>query len=143
MPCHPHAPPRSHRSLHPAGPGRRGFTAIELVTVIGIALVLISSGTVASIPMLRRAAFNQALGRLEDLSRQARHLARPSDDQTACYGLVVTQDGDRLRASITRGATPTSATIAMGAGGAPLATVDLGPSLRLHTGASHATATAL
>ena len=143
MPCHPRDPLSTNRSLHCGGQRRGGFTAIELATVIGIAMVLISSGTVATMPMLRRAAFNQALGRLEDLSRQARHLARHSDDQAAFYGVVVKQDGNHLRASITRGANPSSATIAMGASGAPLAEVDLGASLRLHLGPSHANANAL
>ena len=143
MPCRPDDSMCTNGSLHRSGQRRGGFTAIELATVIGIAMVLISSGTVATMPMLRRAAFNQALGRLEDLSRQARHLARHSRDQAAFYGVVVRQDGNHLRASITHGASPSSAAIAMGTGGSPLAEVDLGASLRLHLGPSHANANAL
>ncbi|MBA3683926.1 MAG: hypothetical protein H0W72_01595 [Planctomycetes bacterium] len=123
--------------------GRAAFTAIELAVVLSIVLILVSTGTIATLPMLRRSAFTQSLGKLEDVAAQARMLARRSADLTNFYGVVVRRNGAVTEAAITFGTSATWTKRVIGAGGAELALVDLGPAVVIYGGNSHAGATAM
>ena len=121
-----------------------GFTIIELVIVVAIATILTSTGMVVTMPMLSRGAFNQSLAKLEDLNQQARLLARHQPASVpGFYGVVITQQGERLHGAITFGTNASSATIALDGSGKPLGEADLGLKVRLFTGSSHGSATML
>jgi type II secretory pathway pseudopilin PulG len=120
---------------------RVGFTAIELAAVISIVLILVSTSAAATLPMLRRAAINQSLSRLEEVNAQASLLARRSSDTTAFYGVVIRRDGSQLRAAVTFGTSATWANRAIGATGEPLRVADLGSLAQLYVGSTHASAT--
>ncbi|MBA3683649.1 MAG: type II secretion system protein [Planctomycetes bacterium] len=124
---------------------RAGFTATELAVVISIILILASTGAIVTLPMLRRAAFGQAVAHLEDVARQAQMLARGSRVSASSdrYGVVILRDVDDVRVAITYGPASTWGDLAVATDGQPLKVAMLGPSAVIYQGATHAVASPL
>lgn len=121
---------------------RSGFTAIELATVMSIMAILLSTGAIASIPAIRRAAFSNAVAKLEDVAQQARSLAMASRTQAETYGVVIRNDQGRLVAAVTYGTSAGVGTIATRSNGEPLLQREIGQ-FQFFRGTSHAAATAM
>ena len=82
-------------SLHPSRRSRQGFTAIELLMVIGIMMILMAAAVPSIIPALRKGALNNVAGDITACWRQARALAMNSTVPTGLkppfYGIVIFQ----------------------------------------------------
>ncbi len=76
------------------GTGRAGFTALEMLVVLGVIIVLSSMAVMAVVPSLRRGRVNDAAGAVIEVSRHARRLAmqRKSTPDDAHYGVVIYHD---------------------------------------------------
>ncbi len=122
---------------------RAAFTAIELAAVISIVLILVSTGTIATLPMLRRATFNQSLAKIEELNAQASVLARRSANTASFYGVVIRRNGAGLEAAISFGPSATWTNRALTSTSQPLASIELGPLAMIYRGSTWATATEL
>ncbi len=77
------------------GTHRRGFTAIELLIVIGLMLILMAVAVPSVIPALRKGALNNAATDITSCWRQARYLAMttaiPSGINPPHFGMIIRQ----------------------------------------------------
>ena len=75
--------------------GRAGFTAIELLVVIGIMMILLGVAVPTMMPAIRRGKINSALNDISGAWRQARILAMmnaiPSGVAPPHFGIVINQ----------------------------------------------------
>jgi prepilin-type N-terminal cleavage/methylation domain-containing protein len=73
---------------------RRGFTAIELLTVVGVVLILATMAVPAIVPAMRRGQVNDAANAIIQVSKEARllamHGAAPADNRH--YGVAIIDD---------------------------------------------------
>ncbi|MBA3708540.1 MAG: prepilin-type N-terminal cleavage/methylation domain-containing protein [Planctomycetes bacterium] len=85
----PPVPPHSPQSA-----GRRGFTAVEMLIVIGIISILATMAVPAIVPALRKGRVNDAAGAIVQISQQARLLAikkyAPAGNEH--YGVTIIDD---------------------------------------------------
>jgi len=90
----------SDSAPHRLPAARGGFTAVELLVVIGIMMLLMSIAIPSIIPSLRRGALHNAMNDIESCWRQARYLAMttsvPNGTNPAHFGIVLSQNaGER------------------------------------------------
>ncbi len=75
---------------------RAGFTAIEMLAVLGAVVVMLGMAGIAVVPAVRKARVDRAAGAVVEVARHARRLAmqrtHPAND--AHYGVVIATDPD-------------------------------------------------
>lgn len=122
-----------------------GFTAVELVLVIAVALALVGAGSTAMLPSLRKAALNESLASVEKACRTARQLAMAERDTAAeHYGVVLYRDGGQTWVAVTRSdGIPGVADIALDPDGAPRFRRALAGSIGIWRGSDHASSEVL
>lgn len=86
----------------PAAASRSGYTAIELMIVLGVIVVLSSMAIPAILPALRKGRVNEAANAILSVAQQARLLAiqrtPPADNKH--YGVVVVDDPARKNTAV-------------------------------------------
>jgi type II secretory pathway pseudopilin PulG len=135
--------------LHHHRSWRRGFTAVELVMVIAVALAVVGAGSSAMLPSLRKAALNASLSSLEEACRTARQLAMAERDTAAeHYGVVCYRQGGQTWVAVTQGSAgdtvlPRSGDVLEDADGRPRYRQALSPSIGIFSGIDQASASIL
>ncbi|MBA3707311.1 MAG: prepilin-type N-terminal cleavage/methylation domain-containing protein [Planctomycetes bacterium] len=80
--------------MHAIPRARQGFTAIEMLMVVGIVLILATMAVPAIVPALRRGQVNDAASAIMQISKEARllamHAAAPADNSH--YGIAIIDD---------------------------------------------------
>ncbi|MFT3766288.1 MAG: type II secretion system protein [Minicystis sp.] len=140
-PPHPRRRPLQLETERPMTHHRRGFTAFELLIVIGIIMVLTGMSAAPLLPALRRGSVNDAASAVLGVADQARLLAMSRRAEPGYYGVVIDTGAQPAYVALTYGTSATVADIAM-AGGKPVAKVEFNRNVMVFTGADHASATA-
>jgi type II secretory pathway pseudopilin PulG len=97
----------------PSTAPRGGFTAIELLVVLGIIILLMSMSVPGLVGALRKGKVNDAANTIVRVSSQGRQLARTRQigAATKFYGMVLVNDETPAYAALTYGTTASKTTI--------------------------------
>ena len=90
---------------------RHGFSAIELMVVIGIMGMLAGMSVPSLVSAMRRGKVNEAANAIVQVSSQARRLAKRNSDPSQYYGVVIVNDASPRYVALTYGTSASTATI--------------------------------
>lgn len=112
-----------------AAPGRRGFTAIELLIVLSIAMLLAAMAAPSILTSVRRSKVQQTAAQVLEAANQARRLARATPPATdgRMIGIRITQDGPGtgIQLELVRGTQASDATPMKGPDDQPVLDITL------------------
>jgi type II secretory pathway pseudopilin PulG len=93
--------------------GRRGFTALELIIVLGVMFLLVSLGLVGVVPALRKSRIQQSVTAVVELCTDAIVWSRSQEDRdgTDVYGICFDGTGDPHVVALVFGDPATPATM--------------------------------